>query len=178
MAKYELMLLVDGGLSEEDARGAIANLTDLFNANNCTEQSTIWTNNDQLAYPINKKTTAHRVLVNFTTTDLRAIREFNRLVIINKAVWRHLLINLEHNYAYKTLVNPKKIKIAEFRQEKFQQYLKNKAKLAQQLETAAILDANVVEAKMRKVRDYKNSPSPKAATSRLTKDGDKEKASE
>lgn len=41
MAKYELMLLVDGGLSEEDARGAIANLTDLFNANNCTEQSTI-----------------------------------------------------------------------------------------------------------------------------------------
>lgn len=149
------MLLVDSDLDEVNARKAIANLTGLFHAENCQNFTETVSPNDPLAYAIKKKTNAHRFLFQFTTDDVKAINEFNRLVVINKAVLRHLLINLEHNYAYKTLVNPKKIKIAEFRQQKFQQYLANKAKEAEAAESAAILGSNVVEAKMRKVRDYK-----------------------
>lgn len=183
MPKYELMLLVDSDLDEVSARKAITNLTGLFNAENCQNFNETVTPNDPLAYAIKKKNTAHRFLFQFTTDDVKAINEFNRLVTINKAVLRHLLINLEQNYAYKTLVNPKKIKIAEFRQQKFQQYLANKAKEAEAAEAAAVLGANVVEAKMRKVRDYKGldqqpvksdqTPSPTTTTNE-SNESDKE----
>lgn len=154
MAKYELMLVVDGSLTETQAREQIANLTTLFDTKNTTDFSETLTLNDTLAYAINKKTTAHRFLYKFETHDLNAIKEFSRLVIINKAVLRHLLINLEKDYAYKYLINPQKLKVAQFRQNKFQQYLANKEKAAAALEAAGVLEANVVEAKMRKVRDY------------------------
>lgn len=156
MSKYELMLVVDGELSETEARAKIEPLTSLFNSKNSTNFTEKLTLNDKLAYPINRKTVGHRFLLNFETNDVDAIGEFNRLVIINKSVLRHLLINIEKNYAYKTLINPKKIKISEFRQNKYLQYLANKEKKLQQMEAEAVLGASVVEAKMRKVRDYKN----------------------
>lgn len=156
MSKYELMLVVDGELTETEARAKIESLTSLFNSKNSTNFTEKLTLNDKLAYPINKKTVGHRFLFNFETSDTAAIHEFNRLVIINKAVLRHLLMNVEKNYAYKTLVNPKKIKVSEFRQNKYLQYLANKEKKLQQLEAEAALGASVVEAKMRRVRDYKN----------------------
>lgn len=148
------MLVVDGDLTEAEARAKIESLTTLFNNQNSINFTETVTLNDKLAYPINKKTVGHRFLFNFETNDTTAIHEFNRLVVINKSVLRHMLMNVEKNYAYKTLINPKKIKVSEFRQNKYLQYLANKEKRLQQLEAEAALGATVVEAKMRKVREY------------------------
>lgn len=155
MKKYEIMLVVDGELSEIETHDKISNLISLFNEKNCINftKKVIW--NDQLAYSIKKKTIGHRFLFNFETNDLNLIKEFDRLVIINNGVLRHLIICEEKNYAFKTLHNPKKIKSAEFRQRKFQEYLANKKREAILQESRNVVNANVTEAQMRKVRDYK-----------------------
>ncbi|MDQ0514213.1 small subunit ribosomal protein S6 [Mycoplasmoides fastidiosum] len=175
MNKYEIMLVVDGELSHEDSDKAISNLKSLFTEKNTTnfKQSVTWS--DILAYPINKKTSGHRYLLNFESDDLKAIEEFTRLVTINKHVLRHLLINEERNYAYKSLHNAKKIKSAEFRQRKFQEYLLNKQREAAAQEAKEVQNANVVEAKKREVRDYKGLDTQSTTTKTLEREAKLEK---
>jgi small subunit ribosomal protein S6 len=49
------------------------------------------------------------------------IAEFRRLALINKSVLRHLIINLEKDYGYRAINNPKKVKVSEVKFKKFQE---------------------------------------------------------
>lgn len=94
MAKYEIMLLVSGKISPEQA----TNITDQLKQNIKTESiETKYLGIKNLAYQIKKESTAHYFLLNFNG-DAKSTFDFNRLTLINKSVLRHLIINLEKDY--------------------------------------------------------------------------------
>ena len=114
MAKYEIMLVVRGDISENDA-----NLT-------CNELAKELKNKDvkitkhglkDLAYEIKKNMQGYYFQLNFDADNSEGINEFLRLSRINKNVLRQLIINLEKDYGYKATINPKKIKKNEKRAE-------------------------------------------------------------
>jgi small subunit ribosomal protein S6 len=74
-----------------------------------------------MAYQINNQSKAWYFQYNFESTVPKNIAEFSRLALINKAVLRHLIINLEKDYGYRATNNPKKIKISEIKAKKFKE---------------------------------------------------------
>ncbi|MGL4950346.1 MAG: 30S ribosomal protein S6 [Mycoplasma sp.] len=106
MAKYEILLVVSGSLEENKAND-IANEVSATIAVNKPEIVKYGTK--QLAYKIKNDNTGYYFQYNFESESPAEINEFRRLCLINKNILRHLIINLEKDYAYKASVNPKKI---------------------------------------------------------------------
>lgn len=121
VSKYEIMLVVDGDLSEIDARLCITNLLSMFeNLPSYKEEISF---SETLAYPIRKKIKCHRFVINFELENPSVLCEFNRLALLNKNLLRHLVINETKDRSWRARNNLKKIKDFEIRQEKFKQYL-------------------------------------------------------
>lgn len=117
MAKYEIMMVVDGRLDEAKAQSAIKELigiiekTDQFKFTNLGLK--------KLAYQINHLNEGWYFQYNFETNVPSIINEFKRLTLINKNVLRHLVINLEKDYGAKAINNPKKQKRSQIKLKKY-----------------------------------------------------------
>lgn len=86
MAKYEIMLIVDPKADIEVAQTLV---NEIFK--NAKFEKLDRT---ELAYEINKSKTAQYALVN-TEATADEVKEFIRRANIQKAIWRHLAINLD-----------------------------------------------------------------------------------
>lgn len=117
MAHYEIMLIIDGSLDEPKVLDQVNILKNLLVKTDKLEFKKLGLKD--LAYPINKKTKGFYFLFNFTNEDASIINEFRRICLLSKFVLRHLIINLEKDYGYKWLVNPKKVEKSKFRAERY-----------------------------------------------------------
>ncbi|MDR0675098.1 MAG: 30S ribosomal protein S6 [Mycoplasmataceae bacterium] len=119
MAKYEIMLLVDGTLDEKTAKTSIKELIDIIDKNEKFEFTNLGIKD--MAYIIRNQKRCWYFQYNFISTIPSQIAEFRRLALINKIVLRHLIINLEKDYGYRAINNPKKVKISEIKMKKFKE---------------------------------------------------------
>jgi len=107
MTNYEIMLVVNGSLSEKDAAEVSANCQKLLKGVKDLKETNLGLK--KMAYTINKMNQAYYFVLNFATDKPAIIKEFDRLTRINKDVLRHLIINVEHNYGYRAIHNAKKM---------------------------------------------------------------------
>lgn len=117
MAKYEIMLVVDGTLEENNAKISVQELESLINTSDNFKLQELGLKT--MAYTINKKNKGWYLQYNFETNNPSIIGEFRRLALINKNVLRHLIINLEKDYGYRATQNEKKIKRSKTKLEKY-----------------------------------------------------------
>ncbi len=129
MAKYEIMLLVDGNLDEAKSKEAIKNLTELFSEQKDYKETSLGLRD--LAYKINGLSKAWYTQLNFSLEDATKIAEFRRLALIDKAVIRQLVINLDKDYGANALKNPKKVKRSKVKMTKYKERM---AKIAAERE--------------------------------------------
>lgn len=108
MAKYEIIVIIDGTLEAKTANEVNEKLLKLLD-NTKDLKVTDW-GNRVLAYPIQKRTMGYYFIYNFETSDSDILREFRRLTNINKNVLRFMMINLDKDYGARAINNPKKVK--------------------------------------------------------------------
>lgn len=113
MAKYEIMVIVNGSLKESEANQVITESKNLLKKANDLKVTNMGLRD--LAYPIKKVNKGFYFVFNFDCDDAAIIAEFRRVTNLNKNVLRHLIINLEKDYAYKATINPKKVARSQFR---------------------------------------------------------------
>ena len=147
MAKYEIMLLVDGSLEEKKAHEAIKNLTAIFSKQKDYKETSLGLKD--LAYKINGHEKAWYIQLNFNLSDTAKIAEFRRLTLIDKAVIRHLIINLEKDYGAAALNNPKKVKRSANKKAKYDERMAKIAaeKEAKEKQMQELKDINTLASK-------------------------------
>lgn len=117
MNKYEIMILINGNLSQKDANLVNLDLQkQLKKTKNFSEKKMGLL---KTAYPIKKINTAYYYGYNFETDDYSLLRNFSHSILLNKNVLRHLITNIGKNYGYLASINPKKIEKAKIKQKKF-----------------------------------------------------------
>ena len=129
MAKYEIMLLVDGTLEEYKVLDSIKSLTKLFSKEKDYKETSLGLRD--LAYKINGNARAWYIQLNFSLSDTAKIAEFRRLALLDKAIIRNLIINLDKDYGATALNNPKKVKRSENKAKKYKERM---AKIAAEKE--------------------------------------------
>lgn len=107
MTKYEIMLVVDGTLASKDADAVSAKMQKILKGVKNLKETNMGLT--KMAYKIGKCTSAYYYVLNFESENPTVIKEFNRLALINKAILRHLIINIENNYGYRASINAKKV---------------------------------------------------------------------
>ena len=91
---YELMVIVDGDLEENDAHGWIKSLTDSITAaGGSIHGKPDWWGKRQYAYPINKKEYGYYIVLNLEAPG-GALDEFERQLRLADDIVRHKLIRL------------------------------------------------------------------------------------
>lgn len=115
MSKYEIMVVIDGTLNESNAKKTFADVKNYLS--NVKQNEITEMGHKELAYQINKIMTGYYFVMNFECDEPAVIAEFRRLVLLNKNIIRHLIINLEKDYGYKASQNPKKIAKSKYRSE-------------------------------------------------------------
>ena len=92
MRNYEIMYILKADLDEAARNEAIEKLNGILESNgakvNKVDQSM---GLRDLAYPINKEVKGFYVVLK-VSADEEALKEFNRLVLINPVVLRHLVV--------------------------------------------------------------------------------------
>ncbi|MBD5446091.1 MAG: 30S ribosomal protein S6 [Malacoplasma sp.] len=118
MAKYEIMVVLDGTLKETEANKTLTDLKGLLKKVKDLEVEKMGLRD--LAYPINKKNRGFYFVLTFSTDEPEIIAEFRRVTLLTKDVLRHLIINLEKDYGYKATINPKKVAKSKFRAKRYE----------------------------------------------------------
>lgn len=90
MKKYELMYILKPSLDDEARKALIAQLHEILTSNGSKVTKVDEWGIRDLAYEIKDEKKGFYVLVKFEG-DQKAINEFNRLVLINSNVLRHLV---------------------------------------------------------------------------------------
>ncbi|MEG1222211.1 MAG: 30S ribosomal protein S6 [Bacilli bacterium] len=90
MKKYELMYILRPSLDDDARKTLIASLHNILATNGAKVGKVNEWGLRELAYEIKKETKGYYVVVKFEG-DEKAINEFNRLVLINTNVLRHLV---------------------------------------------------------------------------------------
>lgn len=111
MSKYEIMLMLD---PKQDVEVVSSLIKDVFAKPAAKIEKLPFS---ELAYEINKSTTAQYVLVHVDANG-DEIKEFRRKANILKTIWRHLVINLDTE---KGLVKKPKSKYAKWAEAREQQ---------------------------------------------------------
>lgn len=131
MAKYEILAIVNGSLSESEAKKALVSLAKIIEHNKDFKITSLGLKD--LAYPIAKQEKGWYTVYNFSSNVPSEITEFNRQAKINKNIIRFLIINLDKDYGANALNNPKKVKRAA---DKAKAYREKMEKAAEQKEAA------------------------------------------
>lgn len=94
MANYEMMLIIDPSLSEEDKWNTMTELKDLFKLNSVKiEKEDIWWNK-KLAYKINKSEQWFYVVYDLDM-DGKLIKSLTKTINLNKNIWRYMFVKKE-----------------------------------------------------------------------------------
>ena len=92
MANYELMLIVDPSLNEENRNKSIWELKDLFDKNSVKiEKEDVWWDK-KLAYKINGSERGFYFLFDLDM-DGKLIKGLSNTINLNKGIWRYMFVN-------------------------------------------------------------------------------------
>ena len=94
MNKYETMFVLNANLDEETLNSTIESINGILTSNGANVLDTAKWGKKELAYEIKKERYGYYVVTTFESEDAKAINEFNRLVLINPVVLRHIVVNL------------------------------------------------------------------------------------
>lgn len=95
MKKYEIMFIVKPNLEENANKKVFTDMEKVLTDNNATITLSKELGQKQLAYEIKKQKSGYYYLFNIEAADDKAIKEFDRLALINDNIIRHLVIKLE-----------------------------------------------------------------------------------
>ncbi len=94
MNKYELMLILNSSISEEDRNHSLEELRNLLTKNEVKiEKEDIWWDR-KLAYKINKSDRGFYVLFSLEMNG-KLIKELSKSINLNKAIIRYMFAKLE-----------------------------------------------------------------------------------
>ena len=94
MTKYELMMIVDPSLSDEERTAKIEAVKSVLEkAGTKIIQEDIW-GDKKLAYKINKKDRAFYILYTLEM-DGTKITEISKEINLNRSIWRYMFVKLE-----------------------------------------------------------------------------------
>ena len=94
MAKYEMMLIIDPSLSDEDKASNLTELKELFKENSVkVEKEDIWWDK-KLAYKINKSDRGYYVLFDLDM-DGKLIKDLSKTINLNKSIFRYMFVKKE-----------------------------------------------------------------------------------
>ena len=121
MSKYEIMVLFSGKLNVNEAEKILNELNKNIKSDNL-EVKFLYTK--ELAYPIHNEILAHYYQLNFDGEG-DSFADWKRLVLINKSILRHLIINLSKDYGWRASNNSKKVKISIAQKKKYDEIINN-----------------------------------------------------
>ncbi len=91
MAKYELMVIIDPSLSEEEKNTSIWNLKSILEKYSAKiEKEDVWAEK-KLAYKINKSDTGYYILYNLEL-DWKNIKDISKKINLDRKVWRYMFV--------------------------------------------------------------------------------------
>ena len=94
MANYELMVITDPSLSEEERTKSLDELKKLFKDNSVTiEKEDVW-GDKKLAYKINKSERGFYILLDLYM-DGKLIKDLSKTINLDKNIWRYMFIKKE-----------------------------------------------------------------------------------
>lgn len=95
MKTYEIMFIVRTVISEDEIKNVVKNLEDALKNNGAKIVESTDMGQRELAYEIKKYKTGRYFLITVESSDDKAVKEFDRLALINPDVIRHLITKLE-----------------------------------------------------------------------------------
>lgn len=96
MKNYELVVIFDPSLKEEDIEKQLSNITSLLEKEKCKVSNIDKWGSRKLAYPIKKQENGYYVIVYFNG-DSNVVNELDRINKINDKVLRHLIVKSEES---------------------------------------------------------------------------------
>ena len=95
MRKYEIMFIVKPDLEEADINKEANSMKEILTSHNAKIESEKPMGQRELAYEINGYKTGYYFLFVIEANDDAAIKEFDRVSLINENIVRHLIVRLE-----------------------------------------------------------------------------------
>lgn len=95
MRKYEIMFIVRPTVSEDELKNVVKNFSDILTNNGAKITDTKEMGQRELAYEIKKFKSGYYYVINVDANDDKAIKEFDRLALINNDIVRHLITKVE-----------------------------------------------------------------------------------
>ena len=95
MTKYEIMFIVQPNLEEEAWKKVVKSLEKSLTSNNAVITLSKELGQKEFAYEIKKYKSGYYFLYNIEAKNDKAVKEFDRVALINENVIRHLIINLD-----------------------------------------------------------------------------------
>jgi len=94
MQKYELMLIVNPSIAEEEREKSLSDLKELFKKNSVSIVSEdIWWEK-KLAYKINRSEKGFYVLYD-VDLDGKSIKDLTKTINLDTNIWRHMFVKKE-----------------------------------------------------------------------------------
>ncbi len=94
MANYELMVIVNPKVSEEERTASIDELKGLFKTNSVKiEKEDVW-GDTKMAYKINKTDRAFYILYDLDM-DGKLIKDLSKTINLNVNIWRYMFVKKE-----------------------------------------------------------------------------------
>lgn len=94
MRNYEIMYIVKTTITEDEVKGVNKKFQDILVNDGAKINEFTEMGQRELAYEIKKMKTGYYFVINCEASD-KAIKEFNRLALIDSNIIRHLIINKE-----------------------------------------------------------------------------------
>lgn len=95
MTKYEIMFIVQPNLEEEALKKVVKSLEKTLTSNNAVITLSKELGQKEFAYEIKKYKSGYYFLYNIEAKNDKAVKEFDRVALINENIIRHLIINLD-----------------------------------------------------------------------------------
>ena len=95
MKKYEIMFIVRPDIDENTRNESVKTLEKSLTSNKATITLSKELGQKELAYEIKKCKSGFYYLYNIESNDDAAVKEFDRLALINENIIRHLIVRVE-----------------------------------------------------------------------------------
>ena len=95
MKNYEIMFIVRPTLGEDEVKKVIKNFADIIKNNDGKVTKEENMGQRELAYEIKKFKSGYYYIFEVEAKDDKAIKEFDRLALINNDIVRHLITKIE-----------------------------------------------------------------------------------
>lgn len=94
MAKYELMLIINPAISEDQRNASVSDLKALFAKNEVTiSKEDVWWDK-KLAYKINKSDRGFYILFDLEMNG-KSIKEMSKTINLDKNIWRYMFTRVD-----------------------------------------------------------------------------------